>query len=303
VTGRLRRNLLFAGLGVLALGCALTAALSLWLGEALTHAVPRSVGSAPADLPADTVRISRAPGGFIAGWFVPGVRGAGAVLLLHPIRTDRTAMLARARFLHRAGHAVLLIDMQAHGESPGARIGMGWHEARDVEAALACLARRSPGERLGVIGVSLGGAAAAYARPSTPPAAMVLEAVYPSLGAAVANRLRLQFDNYPFGEQLAFLAAPLLLAQAGLWLGVPARQLEPAAALAGKGPLLLIAGDRDRHTTSADTARLHRAAGAGARLWMVEGAGHEDLHAFDPAAYEARVGAFLARHLDRRGEN
>lgn len=292
--------MLAAALGVLAVGCALLAGLSLWFGESLTRAAMRTVGPPPADLPTETVRIARAPDGSTAGWFVPGVRGAGAVLLLHPIRTDRRAMLGRARFLHRSGHSVLLIDMQAHGETPGARIGMGWHEARDVEAALAWLARRSPGERLGVIGVSLGGAAAAFARPPEPLAATVLEAVYPSLRAAVTNRLRLRFDEYPVGEQLASLAAPLLLAQTRVWVGVPAQRLEPAAVLAGKGPVLIVSGDRDRHTTVADTARLHRGAGAGARMWMVAGAAHEDLHAFDPAAYEARVGAFLARYLDGR---
>jgi fermentation-respiration switch protein FrsA (DUF1100 family) len=32
-------------------------------------------------------------------------------------------------------------------------------------------------------------------------------------------------------------------------------------------------------------------------LWIVEGAQHVDLHAFGPAAYEARVGAFLDRYV------
>src|SRR5690606_41442853 len=104
------------------------------------------------------------------------------------------------------------------------------------------------------------------------------------------------------GEQLASLLAPLLLAQAPLWFGVPSEALTPAQALAGKGPMLLIAGEHDRHTTLADTTRLLRSGGSDAHLWVVVGAAHQDLHAFDPAGYESRVGSFLARHLDvRRG--
>ena len=288
--------------GLLIGACALLAALSLWVGDSLTRPAMRAVGPAPVGLPAESIRIARTPGVLTAGWFMPGERGAGAVLLLHPVRSDRRAMLGRARFLHRQGYSVLLIDMQAHGETPGARISMGWHEARDVETALGWLAVRLPGERQGVIGVSLGGAAAVFARPPVRPAAMVLEAVYPELHAAVRNRLKLRLVLHLGGEQLASLLAPLLLAQAPLWFGVPSEALTPAQALAGKGPMLLIAGEHDRHTTLADTTRLLRSGGSDAHLWVVVGAAHQDLHAFDPAGYESRVGSFLARHLDvRRG--
>lgn len=32
-------------------------------------------------------------------------------------------------------------------------------------------------------------------------------------------------------------------------------------------------------------------------LWPVKGAAHVELHAFDPAAYEARLGPWLHAHL------
>lgn len=299
MTARTRGPALLAGIVIAAV--LFVAGAALWLGESLTRAVPRNVGEAPADLPARVVRIDRADGVHTAGWFVAGEAGAGAVLLLHPVRADRRSMLGRARFLHRADHALLLIDLQAHGESPGRRIGLGWREARDVEAALQWLERHVPGERLGVIGVSLGGAAAALARPSAPPAAMVLESVYPDIASAVGNRLRLHLDGRPGAAALAAVLQPLLLAQARLWAGVPAARLEPAAALAQRRtPLLLISGRRDRHTTAEDSMRLQRGAGSHAQLWLVAEAAHEDLHAHAPAAYEARVGAFLGRHLRAR---
>ena len=42
-------------------------------------------------------------------------------------------MVNRARFLHAAGYAVLLIDLQAAGESPGKAVTLGYREANDVK--------------------------------------------------------------------------------------------------------------------------------------------------------------------------
>ncbi len=81
------------------------------------------------------------------------------VLLVHSIRSNRVEMLSRARFLNEQGYSALLIDLQAHGETPGDRITFGARESEDVKAAAAYLRNMFPGERLGAIGVSLGAAA------------------------------------------------------------------------------------------------------------------------------------------------
>ncbi|MBI4696108.1 MAG: hypothetical protein HY749_19025 [Gammaproteobacteria bacterium] len=78
--------------------------------------------------------------------------------LLHGVRSDRRAMLGRARFLPAAGCAVLLVGLQAHGESRGERITFGVREAAGVAPALTWLRRELPGERVGMSGVSRGAA-------------------------------------------------------------------------------------------------------------------------------------------------
>lgn len=280
------------GLGALA-AALLAVAAGLLAGELLSRPAVRSIGAAPADLGARTVHIATEPtGGTVVGWFAPGAPGAGAVLLLHGVRSDRRQMLARARALQAAGHAVLLIDLPAHGESTGERITFGAQEGAGVTAALAFLRRELPGERVGVIGVSLGAAALVLAQPRPAPDAVVLESMYPTITEAVANRLAMRLG--PLGRPLA----PLLLWQLPLRLGIGPAQLRPVDGMARLGaPVLVASGREDRHTTWPETERIHAAAAAPRSLWPVDGAAHVDLHAFDPVAYEARVFTFLAERL------
>lgn len=272
----------------LAAAVVLAAGAVFGAGEILSSPAQRAVGDPPAELSATPVLIPYR-GGRVAGWIARGDK-SGAVLLLHGVRADRRQMQARALFLNRLGYSVLLIDLAGHGESPGKRITFGAREADGVRAALAYLRRNLPGERLGVIGASLGGAALLLSKPVLD--AAVLEAVYPTIDEAVANRLRLH------GGAPATLLAPLLLHQLPLRTGVPLSALRPVDAIAQlSAPVLVIGGAEDRHTGAAETRRLFAAARGPKALWIVDGAAHVDFHALARADYERKVGDFFAAHL------
>ncbi|MEO7497159.1 MAG: alpha/beta hydrolase [Massilia sp.] len=261
------------------------------VGSVLSAPARAVIGAAPADLHANSVSIA-ANGVAIAGWSVAGKPGAGAVLLLHGVRSNRLQMLERARFLSRQGYSVLLVDLQAHGESGGERITFGARESNGVTAALAWLRARYPGERIGVIGVSLGAASLVLARPHPAPDAVVLESMYPTIEEAVANRL---------GDRLGAPGrwmTPVLVMQLPLRFGVAPSALRPVDAAASLDcPVLVISGSADHHTTAAETLRIFSALPGPKQLWMIDGAAHVDMHARAPAAYEARVGTFLAASL------
>jgi alpha-beta hydrolase superfamily lysophospholipase len=283
-TRALTRRLLFAMATAVVLGLL----GSWWLGAQLVrpvqHAVPR-----PADFPARALTM---PGTRIAAWWLDQGPESPAVLLLHPIRADRSAMLSRARLLVRHGFSVVLVDLQAHGETPGPAITFGWRESADVRAALAWLRREVPGRPVGVIGRSLGGAAILLSPNPGGFDAVVLEAVYPRLARAIENRIRIRLGS------LAPLLTPLLLVQLEPRLGVSPAELEPIRSIGRLGaPVLVVAGSRDRHTTAADSEALFRAAAEPKRLWIVDGARHQDLLAYDPAGYETHVVGFLRQHL------
>lgn len=269
------------------------ALLAFAAGELLSRPARQRVGAAPAEIKAETVMLKTLANESVAGWLIEGRPGLGAVLLLHGIRADRRQMLARAKFLNKDGYAVLLIDLPAHGESTGNRITFGFHEAEGVNAALDYLTHRLPEEKIAVIGVSLGAASFIFSNTYHPSlSGVVLESMFPTITEAVVDRLVLSV-----GAGGGYFA-PLLLWQLPYKVGVSAEQLKPIIKLPVLHvPVLIASGSEDQHTTLTETLRLFHAANEPKELWIVRGAAHQDLHAFNSKMYEAKISVFLAKYL------
>ncbi len=299
VTPRMRFAILVAA--PLLIAATLCAAV-LVVGLYLSSPVPRSVGQIPPELPgATSVLIPSSSGSTIHGWWVPGhTPGGGAVILVHGVRADRRQMIRRAHFLQEHGFSALLFDQQAQGESPGQRITFGKLEALDSEAAVRFTRSRVPGERVGVVGVSLGGAAAVLAKAPLDIDALVLESVYPDIDAALANRLRSRL-----GPMLGPIATPILAPLFKLLLppilGVTPAELRPIERIGSvTAPILIASGTQDEDTPLTEAQDLFDHARSPKLFWAVEGAAHVDLERFDPLAYWQVVLPFLTEHLQQQ---
>lgn len=273
------------------LGAVALAAGSWWMGSRLTAAAHRPV-PVPADLAVEAIKIPDPGSAGLAAWWAQASPERGAVLLLHSIRADRRSMVPRARLLLQEGFSVLLVDLQAHGESPGETITLGLRESGNARSALAWLRSRVPRGRIGVIGTSLGGAAVLLGPQPSGFDAIVLEAVYPDVRTAVQNRLRIRLGP------LAPIVTPLLLVQLPPRLGVGPDDLRPITGIPRLGaPVLVVAGQLDRHTTLAESESLYAKAVPPKDLWVVAGARHQDFLSKDPDGYREHVVGFLRRHL------
>lgn len=297
--GRLAAGLLllgtFAGAGlcasVLAVGLLLSAPASTAVGLPSTAGLPG----------AEIVQIPPSSSSVLRGWWMPSARpGGGAVILMHGVWSNRRSLVQRARVLHEHGFAVLLFDFQAHGESPGRRITYGHLEGLDAAAAVGFVRQRlPPGERIGAIGMSLGGAAALLGPEPLPVDALVLEAVYPDIEAALSNRLRAGLGPIagPVFTPLLTPAFELLLPPV---LGVRLDELRPVDHIGtATAPLLIASGTADDRTPIGEARSLFDHAPEPKQFWSVQGAAHVDLERYDPAAYWRVVLPFLTRHLQR----
>jgi len=279
----------------LALGLFLLACLAfagLWIaGSVLIHPAREIVGAPPSDFPASTVIFKSSSGALIHGWFLRG-NGRGAILLLHGVRANRLAMLDRARFLDASGYSVLLIDFQASGESTGDAITFGHLESKDAIAAVDQLRKLAPGEKIGVLGTSMGGAATLLANPPLNVDAMILEQVYPTLSQAIEDRLQIHMGI------LGSWFAQLLMSTVKPHLGFSLDEMRPIDKIGKIGaPKLLIVGDADRDTKISESLAMFDAASAPKELCIVHGARHVDFYRYSGSAYQIRVLGFFNKWL------
>jgi len=283
-----RKQVLFCAAAIPVFFCC-----AVWgAGSFLSRPANHSVGALPAHLQGRDVEFESGSGSKLRGWFIPGRSGAGAVVLTHGFRGDRRQMLGRASFLSKAGYSVLLFDFQAHGESPGKQITIGYLESRDAQAAVEFMKNNCPGEKLGVIGLSMGGAAVVLASPALEVDAMVLEAVYPDIERATADRMERYFGAWARG------LGRLLIMQLPLRAGIEKGALRPIDRVGAiKAPKLIIVGAKDRHTKLDESRELFAAAAEPKEFWVVEEAAHVDVHQMVKEEYERRILDFFEKRL------
>lgn len=293
--------------------CAIAApALLLWLALPLTL-TPRfrsaRVGS-PADhgLAYETIAIEvEARRVRLVAWWMPAPEPRGVALLLHDGGSNRSFLwsegLALAASLHARGWSVLAPDLRQHGDSGsgGEGVPLGANLAADVGRWIDHLETRTQVGPVALVGFGLGGQVALYAAAHDP---RVRAVVADSTWADLRSSLLVSIPSA--------VGLPRAVVRSALWSAehlygidfAQSRAVDVAPALAGR--LLLITNEEDPQVPRRELRALAAAAGD-AEVWITPAplpshplyasAGpwgtHSRSHALDPAAYAARVGAFL----------
>jgi alpha-beta hydrolase superfamily lysophospholipase len=218
------------------------------------------------------------------------------VLLFHGVNNSREQTLSRIALLVPAGFRCLTVDHRAHGQSQGQRSSFGYHERNDVRALLKFAGMHWQAQPLAVLGMSMGAAAVCFAAKDvrTRAKAVVLESLYHDIGTAFRNRL--QAGLYPpYFERLA----AGVFRECERQLKVKASWLTPADHLAqlAPTPFLLLTGSADRHSTPEEAQRLLARREGPGELFLLSGAGHEDLVEAGGERYRQAVLGFLDRWL------
>jgi len=261
----------------------------------ITH--PQRIVSAlsPKDVGLDYERVefTTSDGVVIVGWWIPG-RNDAVVIVVHGHGGEKSSMLGLAQFLNQAGYAVLLFDLRGHGESSGNWASLGYHEQKDLRAAVHYAASRSNPAKIGVLGASLGASVALLtAVKESGIAALVADSPFASLSKQVR-------DTYK-GVLGSILQVPLIIAgrvMTGIWPW----DVDPhryVAQLAPR-PLFLIAGDSDSVIKPENSRLLYEEAGQPKELWLAPGADHAGAFGLYPQEYRERVLSFFQRWLLER---
>ena len=289
---------------VLALILIVTVGLPWLLSFAITKAGTRPDERRRTDTPAahganfETVSFASTDGNTLSGWYLPaseaGERPRRGVtfVLTHGLFRSRYEMLERGLALWREGYAVLLYDLRRHGASAAEFSTIGYDERHDVAAAFAFVRARAPGDRVVLMGVSMGAAATLLAASELQDEKLlgvVAESSFLSFADTARHHVRLiGLPAFPF--------ATLLIKFTSWRLNFAAGDFDLLRAV-GKisRPILFIGGAKDARMPNATVLEpLYAAAqSAGKRKFIVEGARHGRAFDESPESYVKAVNEFV----------
>lgn len=302
LVGARRGALGVLGLGGLVLGAAPVLAAHRILYP--RHSQPPVVESLSLDLESGTqverVEFDSRDGKKLGGWFVPGPDRAAApwpcVLLLYGYGDYKEKMVGYAKMVHEGGFAALMFDMRGSGLRKGEPVSLGYKERWDLMDAVRYVRTRPDvhPERIGALGISMGGATALLAAAEDP---HIKAIVTDSAFADIADMIEPGMRAFLGPHVLPF--ASLIVRIAEMMLGVKSKEIRPdlAASRMGNRPLLVIHGADDMLTDPESANRLYEAAPGPKELWVVPYCDHACAPLVAPDEYKRRVNGFFARWL------
>jgi len=290
--------LLALALGVLLLPSGLAIYLtSPWRPSVLSRErnFPRNPGEI--GLAYRTLRIPTKDGLTLTAWFIPPESARSPVVLcLHGLYDTKRSLLPLASSLHEAGFGVMLPDLRAHGESGGRFLTYGYYEKNDVIAILStlCAQPEADSARLGLFGLSLGGAVGLQAAAQDPRIkALVVESPYSDLREIFGDRLRSLGFPQGLAKYLVSLSLPIAERRA-LFKAEEVRPLDSVRSL--NRPILFIHGGKDFYIPIRHTQSLFEAAPGPKELWVVSGSQHAKCQRVAGKAYGEKIVAFFLQH-------
>ncbi len=256
----------------------------------------------------------------IHGWFIPGAQQAagssknqGTILIVHGHHSNmgkigKINLLSNiAMPLHRQGYGVLLFDLRNHGQSGDLPpVTLGFWEKDDVLGAIDFLDQQSSAwgidsHRLGIFGVSMGGATSIYA------AAADLQGKSPHIKAAFIEsafartrdpiELKLGIDGVPHLVQKLLLFWFSILPEQDILQNNPIEYIKDLAI-----PLYFVHAHQDREVRPEDAEEMYERArhehpGIPAELWISPASEHAATAGELPVEFTERLVGFFSKVL------
>ena len=278
-----RRVLLAVG-AVLAAGIVL---LPTSVAYVVTHSARAEVPRPELGTEFEDVQFRTADGLLLHGWYIPSKNGAAVIAF-----PGRSGPQNQARMLARHGYGVLLFDRRGEGESEGDPNGFGWGGEQDLDAAASYLRSRPDVDpnRVGVIGLSVGGEMAIHAAAHSDAFAAVV-----SEGAS-GQSLRDELANPGLGDRLLDLPAQVSLIAA---LTVFTDELAPPSLKSevvtiAPTPVFFVYGEHGQGGSETKPNKgFYEAAGEPKEIWEVPNGQHIAGITTEPQEYERRVIGFF----------
>jgi pimeloyl-ACP methyl ester carboxylesterase len=221
----------------------------------ITHpgAVPEAVDPSYYLLPSQDVEIPSGKGKGIPGWWIPGFKGAPAIILAPGYGMNRSDALSLAVTLREKGFNLLIYDQRGSGASPRGSSTLGLSEAEDMARALEFLRGRaeSDASRTGIWGVDVSARAALEAAASFPEVRVIAaDGAYESAADFLDFRIH---EDFGLDNRLLQIGCGQVFRLLRFSGGSPPDEPLPVRALSDRTILFIKGGNRERlaHLTNA----------------------------------------------------
>ena len=230
----------------------------------------------------EDITLTTTDGISISGWWIPVDNPRGTVILVHGLNRTRIEMAKKVEPLHAWGFNCILIDLRHHGASGGDRSTFGLTEKLDVRAAIDFALSKSPGTKVVLWGVSLGGATVTLAAADDPRVGgLITDSSYDTLPNTVRHHLRL-FRGFRFYGVPALKLVPQWPTSALVLFWIKQRggfdpadvDVLAAAAKVNGRPALFVANRGDARIPFAIAEEMTKLAGPGAHMILTESRSH-----------------------------
>ncbi len=244
-------------------------------------------------LPFEEVTLTTDDGLALKGWFMPGSTRK-AVLFVYGHGGGRNVGMRYAGALHRAGFSLIAFDQRNVDSDHEGYCSMGYHERKDVRAAVDFLVNTKGMESIGIMGFSLGGSISVLAMAEDDRIrAGVFNSSYSNVSDVLAEvaKDRYGLPRYPL--------IPVVLLFNRFRVGMEAGEInaEEKIESISPRPVLIMHCKGDPMVNADHSARLYRAAQEPKELWIAECDRHVWIWNSQREEAEKRVTAFFRGNL------
>lgn len=229
------------------------------------------------------------------GLWLAGREDHPTVVLCHGYFKSTAEPFDVAIALNEAGYNTFLFDFRACGRSDGRFTTVGHRETWDVQAAVRFVRERYGCNPVGVLGISMGAAAAIMAAARTDEvAAVVADSSFAHLEGVMRKKIP-DFAPARWMVPLGWLS--VLIGE--LLAGGRLRRVRPVDYVGriSPRPILFVHGERDSYIPAEQPGELFEAAGEPKEMWTAPGSDHAVARLDHREEYVRRVLQFFDRHL------
>ncbi len=244
------------------------------------------------DIPFEEIHIPATNHTVLYGWWIPGKKTAPTIVLIHGWGRNASRMMPYIRNLHETGYNLIAFDSRNHGSSDKDDFSTMLKFSEDIRSVIDYGLEKGliHNDRLGLIGLSIGGAASIHAAAHDERIRAVITV------GAFANPEEVmvkQLKDHHIPSPFIWLTLRYLENKVGFKFSdiAPCKHIRKSRA-----SILLIHGKNDVTVPFEQAEKLYRAGiDDKVHLWSLPGRGHSDCH--HENGFWDKVNSFLERNL------